>query len=154
MTPYQSNLFFIAEYILSAIIIVFLTWKKTSFDARKIISRKTFARRLPIVIIAVLLSILLMTAVIIFSGLIGESVSRILVGVLQLILTLLANVILGASWLQRYRVYPRGTELCIVVILMYIISDLFMPAGIKYAILVGGTVLGFIFPDEWDDWRN
>ena len=154
MTPYQSNLFFIAEYILSAVIIVFLTWRKTSFDARKIITRKTFAKRLPFVILAVLLPIVLMTVIIIFSSLVGDSASKVLIGVLQFILTLAANVLLGASWMQRYRVYPRGTELCIVVILMYIISDLFMPAGIKYAILVGGTVLGFIFPDTWDDWRK
>lgn len=154
MTPYQSNLFFIAEYILSALIIVFLTWKKTSFDARKPITRNTFAKRLPFVIIAVVLPIILMTAIIVFSKFIGVTTSIVLIGTLQLLLTVTANVILGASWLQRYRVYPRGTELAIVVILMYIISDLFMPAGIKYALLVGGTVLGFIFPDEWDDWRK
>lgn len=154
MTPYQSNLFFIAEYILSALIIVFLTWKKTSFDARKPITRNTFAKRLPFVIIAVVLPIILMTAIIVFSKFIGVTTSSVLIGTLQLLLTVTANVILGASWLQRYRVYPRGTELAIVVILMYIISDLFMPAGIKYALLVGGTVLGFIFPDEWDDWRK
>ena len=154
MTPYQSNLFFIAEYILSALIIVFLTWKKTSFDARKPITRKTFAKRLPFVIIAVVLPIILMTAIIVFSKFIGVTTSIVLIGTLQLLLTVTANVILGVSWLQRYRVYPRGTELAIVVILMYIISDLFMPAGIKYALLVGGTVLGFLFPDEWDDWRK
>ncbi|MEE3453444.1 hypothetical protein [Dialister sp.] len=154
MTPYQSNLFFIAEYVLSAVMIVFLTWKKTSFDARKIISRKTFARRLPFVLISVLLPIVLMTVIIIFSGLLGNTASKILIGALQFLLTLLANVLLGASWLQRYRVYPRGSELCIVVMLLYIISDLFMPAGIKYAILLGGTVLGFIFPDTWDDWKK
>lgn len=154
MTPYQSNLFFIAEYVLSAMMIVFLTWKKTSFDARKIISRKTFARRLPFVLISVLLPIVLMTVIIIFSGLLGNTASKILIGALQFLLTLLANVLLGASWLQRYRVYPRGSELCIVVMLLYIISDLFMPAGIKYAILLGGTVLGFIFPDTWDDWKK
>lgn len=154
MTPYQSNLFFIAEYILSALIIVFLTWKKTSFDARNPITRKTFAKRLPFVIIAVVLPIILMTAIIVFSKFIGVTTSIVLIGTLQLLLTVTANVILGASWLQRYRVYPRGTELAIVVILMYIISDLFMPAGIKYALLVGGTVLGFIFPDTWDDWRK
>lgn len=154
MTPYQSNLFFIAEYVLSAVMIVFLTWKKTSFDARKIISRKTFARRLPFVLISVLLPIVLMTVIIIFSGLLGNTASKILIGALQFLLTLLANVLLGASWLQRYRVYPRGSELCIVVMLLYIISDFFMPAGIKYAILLGGTVLGFIFPDTWDDWKK
>lgn len=154
MTPYQSNLFFIAEYVLSAVMIVFLTWKKTSFDARKIISRKTFARRLPFVLISVLLPIVLMTVIIIFSGLLGNTASKVLIGALQFLLTLLANVLLGASWLQRYRVYPRGSELCIVVMLLYIISDLFMPAGIKYAILLGGTVLGFIFPDTWDDWKK
>ena len=60
----------------------------------------------------------------------------------------------GASWIQRYRVYPRGRELSAVVILMYIISDLFMPSDIKYAILVMGTVLALIFPNHWSDWEQ
>jgi hypothetical protein len=32
----------------------------------------------------------------------------ILIGAIQLCMTLVANVILGASWIQRYRVYPRA----------------------------------------------
>jgi small-conductance mechanosensitive channel len=151
LNPYQSNLFFTAEYVLSAIIIAFLTWKKTPLDVRRTISRKTLLKRLPIVIITVILSIGLMTGVYLLH--LDLTKNLILIGALQLIMTLVSNVILGASWIQRYRVYPRGKELAAVVILMYIIADLFMPSGIKYAILLVGTVLAFIFPNRWEDWE-
>ena len=142
MTPYDSNLFFTAEYVLSALIIAFLTYKKTALDVRRPISRKAFLKRLPLAAGAVVLSILLMAGV----YLLRLDFSKNL-------MTLAANVILGASWIQRYRVYPRGRELSAVVILMYIIADLFMPSGIKYAILVMGTVLALIFPNQWDEWK-
>jgi hypothetical protein len=128
-----------------------MTWKKTPLDVRKTISRKAFLKRLPIVIITVILSIGLMTGVYLLH--LDLAKNLVLIGALQLIMTLISNVILGASWIQRYRVYPRGKELAAVVILMYIIADLFMPSGIKYAILLVGTVLAFIFPNRWEDWE-
>ena len=149
MTPYDSNLFFTAEYVLSALIIAFLTYKRTALDVRRPISRKAFLKRLPLA--AVVLSILLMTGVYLLR--LDFAKNLILIGAIQLCMTLAANVILGASWIQRYRVYPRGRELSAVVILMYIIADLFMPSGIKYAILVMGTVLALIFPNQWDEWK-
>lgn len=151
MTPYDSNLFFTAEYVLSALIIAFLTYKKTALDVRCPISRKAFLKRLPLAAGAVVLSILLMTGVYLLR--LDFAKNLILIGAIQLCMTLAANVILGASWIQRYRVYPRGRELSAVVILMYIIADLFMPSGIKYAILVMGTVLALIFPNQWDEWK-
>lgn len=151
MTPYDSNLFFTAEYVLSALIIAFLTYKETALDVRRPISRKAFLKRLPLAAGAVVLSILLMTGVYLLR--LDFAKNLILIGVIQLCMTLVANVILGASWIQRYRVYPRGRELSAVVILMYIIADLFMPSGIKYAILVMGTVLALIFPNQWDEWK-
>ena len=150
MTPYDSNLFFTAEYVLSALIIAFLTYKKTALDVRRPISREAFLKRLPLAV-AVVLSILLMTGVYLLR--LDFAKNLILIGAIQLCMTLAANVILGASWIQRYRVYPRGRELSAVVILMYIIADLFMPSGIKYAILVMGTVLALIFPNQWDEWK-
>ncbi|MGN0954892.1 hypothetical protein [Dialister sp.] len=151
MNPYHSNLFFIAEYILSALLMAFLTYKKTPLDVRKPISRKALLKRLPLAAAAVILSILLMTGVYLLH--LDLTKNLILIGILQLFMTLSANIILGSSWIQRYRVYPRGRELAAVVILMYIIADLFMPSGIKYAILVMGTVLAFIFPNHWSDWE-
>lgn len=151
MTPYDSNLFFTAEYVLSALIIAFLTYKKTALDVRRPIFRKAFLKRLPLAAGAVVLSILLMTGVYLLR--LDFAKNLILIGAIQLCMTLVANVILGASWIQRYRVYPRGRELSAVVILMYIIADLFMPSGIKYAILVMGTVLALIFPNQWDEWK-
>lgn len=137
---------------MSAVIIAFLTYKKTPLDVRRSISRKDLLKRLPVAAGAVALSVLLMTGVYLLR--LDFTKNLIIIGVLQLFMTLSANVILGASWIQRYRVYPRGRELSAVVILMYIISDLFMPSGIKYAILVMGTVLALIFPNHWSDWEQ
>lgn len=137
---------------MSAVIIAFLTYKKTPLDVRRSISRKDLLKRLPVAAGAVVLSILLMTGVYLLR--LDFTKNLIIIGILQLFMTLSANVILGASWIQRYRVYPRGRELSAVVILMYIISDLFMPSGIKYAILVMGTVLALIFPNHWSDWEQ
>lgn len=137
---------------MSAVIIAFLTYKKTPLDVRRTISRKVLLKRLPVAAGAVVFSILLMTGVYLLR--LDFTKNFIIIGVLQLFMTLSANVILGASWIQRYRVYPRGRELSAVVILMYIISDLFMPSGIKYAILVMGTVLALIFPNHWSDWEQ
>ena len=150
MTPYDSNLSFTAEYVLSALIIAFLTYKRTALDVRRPISRKAFLKRLPLAA-GVWRSSLLMTGVYLLQ--LDFAKNLILIGAIQLCMTLAANVILGASWIQRYRVYPRGRELSAVVILMYIIADLFMPSGIKYAILVMGTVLALIFPNQWDEWK-
>lgn len=151
MNPHQSDLFFMAEYVLSALIILFLTYRKSAFDIRKPIDRKTFARRLPVVIITVLISIGLMTGVYLLH--LDPRKNLWLIGAIQLLMTLISNVILGSSWLQRFQVYPRGRELAIIMILMFMVSDLFMPSGIKYAILVAGIAIGLILPNHWDDWR-
>lgn len=140
-----------AEYVLSALIILFLTYRKSAFDIRKPIDRKTFARRLPVVIITVLISIGLMTGVYLLH--LDPRKNLWLIGAIQLLMTLISNVILGSSWLQRFQVYPRGKELAIIMILMFMVSDLFMPSGIKYAILVAGTAIGLVLPDQWDDWK-
>lgn len=151
MNPHQSDLFFMAEYVLSALIILFLTYRKSAFDIRKPIDRKTFARRIPVVIITVLISIGLMTGVYLLH--LDPRKNLWLIGAIQLLMTLISNVLLGSSWLQRFQVYPRGRELAIIMILMFMVSDLFMPSGIKYAILVAGIAIGLILPNHWDDWK-
>ena len=78
----------------------------------------------------------------------------LLIGFLQLLMTLVSNVILGVSWIQRFRIYPRGRELAAILILMYAVSDLFMPSGIKYAVLTAGTALALALPDRWTDWEK
>ncbi len=152
MNPHQSDLFFMAEYVLSALIILFLTYRKSAFDIRKPIDRKTFARRLPVVIITVLISIGLMTGVYLLH--LDPRKNLWLIGAIELLMTLISNVILGSSWLQRFQVYPRGRELAIIMILMFMVSDLFMPSGIKYAILAVGTAIGLVLPNQWDDWMK
>lgn len=44
MTPHQANLFFIAEYVLSILILAFSAYRKNAFDWRKTIRRKTFIK--------------------------------------------------------------------------------------------------------------
>ena len=130
MTPHQANLFFIAEYVLTILILAFSAYRKNAFDWRKTIRRKTFIKRMLFLIPVALIAIGIITGA-------------------QLFLTLIANVILFSSWFQRYRVYPRGKELAAVVVLMYAVADLFMPSGIKYGVLVVGILVGCLLPDSW-----
>ena len=46
MTPHQANLFFIAEYVLTILILAFSAYRKNAFDWRKTIRRKTFIKRM------------------------------------------------------------------------------------------------------------
>ena len=57
MTPHQANLFFIAEYVLTILILAFSAYRKNAFDWRKTIRRKTFIKRMifliPVALIAI-----------------------------------------------------------------------------------------------------
>ena len=133
MTPHQANLFFIAEYVLTILILAFSAYRKNAFDWRKTIRRKTFIKRMLFLIPVALIAIGIMTAAYL----------------LQLPQMTTLVIILFSSWFQRYRVYPRGKELAAVVVLMYAVADLFMPSGIKYGVLVVGILVGCLLPDSW-----
>lgn len=147
MTPHQANLFFIAEYVLSILILAFSAYRKNAFDWRKTIRRKTFIKRMIFLIPVALIAIGIMTAAYLLQ--LPQMTTLVIITGAQLFLTLIANVILFSSWFQRYRVYPRGKELAAVVVLMYAVADFFMPSGIKYGVLVVGILVGCLLPDSW-----
>ena len=147
MTQHQATLFFLAEYGITAVILWLCYVGHTFLDVRKLISRKSFLKRLPFVLLAVLLGIGGMTGVYLLR--LDREMTIIALGGLQLLMTVVIDTLLFASWVQRYRVYPRGKELVAVVILMYAVADLFMPSGIKYAVLVVGTALALGLPNQW-----
>jgi hypothetical protein len=139
MTPHQANLFFIAEYVLTILILAFSAYRKNAFDWRKTIRRKTFIKRMLFLIPVALIAIGIMTAAYLLQ--LPQMTTLVIITGAQLFLTLIANVILFSSWFQRYRVYPRGKELAV--------ADLFMPSGIKYGVLVVGILVGCLLPDSW-----
>ena len=116
-------------------------------DIRRSISRKTCLKRLPFVMLAAFLGIACMTGIYLFRW--DRETTIIALGGVQLLMTVTIDTLLFASWIQRYQVYPRGKELVTVVILMYAVADLFMPSGIKYAVLVVGTALALGMPNRW-----
>ena len=147
MTQNQATLFFLAEYGITALLLLFCYWRKNFLDIRKEISRKTCLKRLPFVILAAVLGIACMTGIYLFRW--DRETTIITLGAVQLLMTVVIDTLLFASWIQRYRIYPRGKELVTVVILMYAVADLFMPSGIKYAVLVVGTALALGIPNRW-----
>ncbi len=147
MTQNQATLFFLAEYGVTAIILFLCSMRHTFLDVKKTISRKAFLKRLPFVFLIAVIGI---------GGMAGAYVARlqgesfiVTVGACQLIMTACINTLLFGSWIQRYRIYPRGKELVTVVILMYVVADLFMPSGIKYAVLMVGSALALGIPNAW-----
>lgn len=147
MTQNQATLFFLAEYGITAVILFLCYIRHTFLDIRKKITRKTFLKRIPFVVLAAIVGIGGMTGVLLLQ-LDGKTTVYTL-GALQFLMAVCIDTLLFASWVQRYRIYPRGKELVTVVILMYIVADLFMPSGVKYAVLVAGTALALGIPNEW-----
>ena len=147
MTQNQATLFFLAEYGVTAVILLFCYFRKNFLDIRRGISRKACLKRLPFVVLAAVLGIACMTGIYLLRW--GRETTIIALGVVQLLMTVAIDTLLFASWIQRYQVYPRGKELVTVVILMYAVADLFMPGGIKYAVLVVGTALALGIPNQW-----
>ncbi len=147
MTQNQATLFFLAEYGVTAVILLFCYFRKNFLDIRRGISRKTCLKRLPFVVLAAVLGIACMTGIYLLRW--DRETTIIALGVVQLLMTVAIDTLLFASWIQRYQVYPRGKELVTVVILMYAVADLFMPSGIKYAVLVVGTALALGIPNQW-----
>lgn len=147
MTQHQATLFFLAEYGITALLLGLCCAGHTFLDIRKSIARKSFLKRLPFVVLLAFLGIGGMTGVYLLR--LDREMAIMALGGIQLVMTVAVNTLLFGSWVQRYRVYPRGKELAAVVILMYAVADLFMPSGIKYAVLVVGTALALGLPDRW-----
>ncbi len=134
MNQNQANLFFIIQYAAVAAIL-FAAWHfHFSLDMRKSISRKTFLKRFLIAVGITLLGIAAMTGLYLLH--LSPAVMPWAVGAVWLLMSVLGNTILFASWGQRCFSAPRGRELTAVLILLYMVADLFMPAGVKYAVVV------------------
>ncbi len=147
MTQNQATLFFLAEYGITAVLLIFCYFRRNALDVRKTITRKTFLKRLPFVLLAVIIGIGGMTGTYLLR--LDREMTLLALGGLQLCMTVFIDTLLFASWIQRFRIYPRGKELVTVIILMYAVADLFMPSGIKYAILVVGTAMAVGLPNQW-----
>lgn len=125
LTINQADLFYAAEYALAALLLLLCTWQRGTLDIRRQIGRKVFFRRLLLVLFVSVLGIALMTGIYFIR--LEPEVRFAAVGAVQFFMTVCNSVILGSSFFQRYRVYPRGSALAAVFILMYGVSDFFMP---------------------------
>ena len=153
----DGNLVEIAEYrkggqhayhqSLAALLLLLCTWKRGRLDIRRQIGRKVFFRRLLLVLFVSVLGIALMAGIYFLR--LGSEIRFAAVGAVQFFMTVCNSVILGSSFFQRYRVYPRGSALAAVLILMYGVSDFFMPREVKYAVLAASVIGGFLLPETW-----
>lgn len=147
LTINQADLFYAAEYALAALLLLLCTWQRGTLDIRRQIGRKVFFRRLLLVLFVSVLGIALMTGIYFIR--LEPEVRFAAVGAVQFFMTVCNSVIFGSSFFQRYRVYPRGSALAAVLILMYGVSDFFMPREVKYAVLAASVIGGFLLPETW-----
>ena len=117
LTINQADLFYAAEYALAALLLLLCTWQRGTLDIRRQIGRKVFFRRLLLVLFVSVPGIALMTGIYFIR--LEPEVRFAAVGAVQFFMTVCNSVILGSSFFQRYRVYPRGSALAAVLILMY-----------------------------------
>lgn len=147
LTINQADLFYAVEYAVAAFLLFLCAWKRGRFDIRRQIGRKVFFRCLLLALFVSILGIALMTGIHFLR--LEPEVRFAAVGAVQFFLTVCNSVILGSSFFQRYRVYPRGAGLAAVIILMYGVSDFFMPREVKYAVLAASVIGGFLLPETW-----
>lgn len=146
MTANQADLFFIAPYIVTALLLGAAYYFHGSMDVRKSISRKTFLKRFLLAVGIIFLGVAAMTGVYLLH--LSPDMRRWVIGGLMLLMSVLGNTILFASWAQRCGSYPRGRELSAVLILMYMVADLFMPSGVKYAVAAIASLAAYF---AWED---
>lgn len=151
LTINQADLFYAMEYALAALLLLLCTWKRRGLDIRRQIGRKVFFRRLLVALFAAVLGIALMTGIHLLR--LESDIRLVAIGGVQFFLTVCNSVILGASFFQRYRVYPRGMALAAVLILMYGAADFFMPREVKYVVLTAAVLGGFLLPETWGNKR-
>ena len=131
LTINQADLFYAAEYALAALLLLLCTWQRGTLD----------------MLFVSVPGIALMTGIYFIR--LEPEVRFAAVGAVQFFMTVCNSVILGSSFFQRYRVYPRGSALAAVLILMYGVSDFFMPREVKYAVLAASVIGGFLLPETW-----
>lgn len=151
MTPKEANLLYLSCYGLAVVLVLFSLWQKNKLDPKKTITRSIFARRLLwMALIAMTGEALMVGSYFVFSG----AAHFYFFTAVMLVMSVLEYLLMISSFFQRYGVYPRGRELALVILALYVLSDLFMPFGTKYGIAAAGFIGGFILPDSWDDWKQ
>jgi hypothetical protein len=154
MLSYVLDGLMLAEYIVAGVIIFILSRKSTRFDFRKPIGKKTFLKRLIPLVIAMIAEIAVLVALRLVSAYaVPMYFTTILIAsrLLEFPIDVFMYVVIGLSWFQRYVSYPRGLWLAFTVMLMFIVSNLFMPWPVHYGVLIMGFVIGWFLPEAWND---
>lgn len=142
MTENQTFIFYLGEYLLTFALLAACWFKGIPFDLKKSISKKPYIKRIALSLAIVLLGILAMTGTYLLR--LPRETNVLVLGVIQIIMTPLGNLLLFSAWIQKLKNYPRGNLLGVVMILLYLIADLFMPIPeMKYAALVVFTFTAF-----------
>ncbi len=141
MTQNQADIFFIIQYAVVALLLAAAWYFHFSLDMRKSISRKTFLKRFLLAAGIILLGTAAMTGLYLLR--LPADVMRWAVGGVLFVMSVTGNTILFASWGQRCLQAPRGRELTAVLILLYMVADLFMPAGAKYAVIAVASLAAY-----------
>lgn len=142
MTENQTFIFYLGEYLLTIALLAACWFKGIPFDLKKSISKKPYIKRIALSLAIVLLGILAMTGTYLLR--LPRETNVLVLGVIQIIMTPLGNLLLFSAWIQKLKNYPRGNLLGVVMILLYLIADLFMPIPeMKYAALVVFTFTAF-----------
>lgn len=142
MTETQTFIFYLGEYLLTFALLAACWRKGIPFDLKKSISKKPFIKRIALALCIVVLGIAAMTGTYLLR--LSRETNVLVLGAIQIIMTPLGNLLLFSAWIQKLKNYPRGNLLSVVMILLYIIADLFMPvAEMKYAMLVIFTFTAF-----------
>lgn len=146
LTINQADLFYAVEYALAALLLLLCTWKRGTLDIRRQIGRKVFFRRLLLALFVSVPGIVLMAGIY-FLRLEPEA-RFAAVGAVQFFMTVCNSVILGSSFSSGTASIPAAA-LAAVLILMYGVSDFFMPREVKYAVLAASVIGGFLLPETW-----
>lgn len=151
---YLLGILMLAEYGAAALIIFGLSrWKKTGrFDFHRKITKKQFLWRLVPIAIAAVLELLILVGLNLFAAYVMPmrfTAHLIVSRLIQFPIDVFAYVVIELSWLQRYRAYPRGFWLAVLMGVMYMGADLFLPWPVRYCVLILGFAIGLIIPEDW-----
>ena len=148
MKPSMIELLYIGEYIAASVIAVLFTLKNGRWSTKKEIDRHTFLRYLMVTAGILCFGIAVMAGLYMLPLQDGWKSGS--VGAVRSLMTTGCYAFLGSAVFRRYKVYPRGKELALVLFLLYAVADLFMAGTmVKYVILAVTAAGGFLIPDRW-----
>lgn len=148
MKPSMIELLYIGEYIAAAVIAVLFALKNGRWSTKTEIDRHTFLRYLMVTAVLLCFGIAIMTGLYMLP--MQDGWKSCSVGAVRSLMTTGCYAFLGSAVFRRYKVYPRGKELALVLFLLYAVADLFMAGTmVKYVILAVTAAGGFLIPDRW-----